>query len=331
MPHMGDRVSAVQQPPSGPAPATPSPYVVIDRERWSALRATTPLTLDDDDLARLRGLGEPIDLAEVEEVYLPLSRLLSLQVTAAHERHRATSTFLGEESARVPFVIGVAGSVAVGKSTTSRVLRELLARWPHHPRVELVTTDGFLLPNAELDRRGLLGRKGFPESYDQRGLLRFLAAVKSGSPEVEAPVYSHLVYDVVAGESLVVRSPDILIVEGLNVLQPPRPRADGRSRMSVSDYFDFSVYVDAATADARRWYVERFLRLRRTAFADPASYFHRFASLSDEAARETALGIWAEVNEPNLLQNIKPTRGRATLVLEKGPDHAVRRVRLRKL
>ena len=321
----------MQQPPSGPAPTTPSPYVVIDRERWSALRATTPLTLDDDDLARLRGLGEPIDLAEVEEVYLPLSRLLSLQVTAAHERHRATSTFLGEESARVPFVIGVAGSVAVGKSTTSRVLRELLARWPHHPRVELVTTDGFLLPNAELDRRGLLARKGFPESYDQRGLLRFLAAVKSGSPEVEAPVYSHLVYDVVPGESLVVRSPDILIVEGLNVLQPPRPRADGRSRMSVSDYFDFSVYVDAATADARRWYVERFLRLRRTAFADPASYFHRFASLSDEAARETALGIWAEVNEPNLLQNIKPTRGRATLVLEKGPDHAVRRVRLRKL
>ena len=179
---MGDRVSAVQQPPSGPAPATPSPYVVIDRERWSALRATTPLTLDDDDLARLRGLGEPIDLAEVEEVYLPLSRLLSLQVTAAHERHRATSTFLGEASARVPFVIGVAGSVAVGKSTTSRVLRELLARWPHHPRVELVTTDGFLLPNAELDRRGLLGRKGFPESYDQRGLLRFLAGGEVGQP-----------------------------------------------------------------------------------------------------------------------------------------------------
>jgi type I pantothenate kinase len=331
MPHMDDRVSAVQQPPSGPASATPSPYVVIDRERWSALRASTPLTLDDDDLAHLRGLGEPIDLAEVEEVYLPLSRLLSLQVTAAHERHRATSTFLGEESARVPFVIGVAGSVAVGKSTTSRVLRELLARWPHHPRVELVTTDGFLLPNAELDRRGLLARKGFPESYDQRGLLRFLAAVKSGYPEVEAPVYSHLVYDVVPGESLVVRSPDILVVEGLNVLQPPRPRADGRSRMSVSDYFDFSVYVDAATADVRRWYVERFLRLRRTAFADPASYFRRFASLSDEAATKTALGIWAEVNEPNLLQNIKPTRGRATLVLEKGPDHAVRRVRLRKL
>ena len=316
------------QPSSAPAP---SPYVAIDSERWSSLRDTTPLTLDDEDLARLRGLGEPIDLTEVEEVYLPLSRLLSLQVTAAHERHRATSTFLGEGSARVPFVIGVAGSVAVGKSTTSRVLRELLARWPHHPQVELVTTVGFRLPNAELERRGILARKGFPESYDQRALLRFLAAVKSGAPEVVAPLYSHLVYDVVPGGAIEVRSPDILVVEGLNVLQPPRPRADGRSRMSVSDYFDFSVYVDAATVDVRRWYVERFLRLRRTAFADPASYFRRYASLSDEAARETALSIWAEVNGPNLVQNILPTRGRATLVLEKGPDHAVRRVRLRKL
>jgi type I pantothenate kinase len=323
MPHMGDRVSAVSQPPS--------PYVDIDRARWSALREATPLTLDDGDLTRLRGLGEPIDLAEVEEVYLPLSRLLSLQVTAAHERHRATSTFLGEESGRVPFVIGVAGSVAVGKSTTSRVLRELLARWPRHPRVELVTTDGFLLPNRELERHGLLSRKGFPESYDQRALLQFLATVKSGATDVAAPVYSHLSYDVVPGESVAVGSPDILIVEGLNVLQPPRQQADGRTRMSVSDYFDFSVYVDAATADVREWYVERFLRLRRTAFADPASYFRRYASLSDEAARETALSIWAEVNEPNLVQNILPTRGRATLVLEKGRDHAVRRVRLRKL
>ncbi len=314
-----------------PTSATPSPYVVIDRARWSTLRDTTPLTLDDDDLTRLRGLGDTIDLTEVEDVYLPLSRLLSLQVTAAHERHLATSTFLGEQSARVPFVLGVAGSVAVGKSTTSRVLRELLARWPHHPRVSLVTTDGFLLPNAELERRGLLHRKGFPESYDQRALLRFLAAVKSGEPEVAAPVYSHLVYDVVPDEKVVVRTPDILVVEGLNVLQPPRPRVDGRSRMSVSDYFDFSVYVDAATADVRQWYVERFLRLRRTAFADPASYFRRYAGLSDDAARETAGSIWAEVNEPNLVQNILPTRGRATLVLEKGPDHAVRRVRLRKL
>lgn len=334
MPHMGDRVTVVPSPTAAqpePSSAPLSPYVVFARDRWSALRDSTPLPLDDADLQRLRGLGEPIDLAEVEDVYLPLSRLLSLQVTAAHERHRATSTFLGEDTARVPFVIGVAGSVAVGKSTTSRVLRELLARWPHHPRVSLVTTDGFLLPNAELERRGLAARKGFPESYDQRALLGFLAAVKSGAPQVAAPVYSHLRYDVLPGESVTVSRPDVLVVEGLNVLQAPRPRADGDPRMVVSDYFDFSVFVDAAPEDVRQWYVDRFLRLRRTAFADPASYFRRYASLSDEEARRTASAIWAEVNEPNLLQNILPTRGRASLVLEKGADHAVRRIRLRKL
>ena len=321
----------MQRPTGVTDPAPASSYLVFERDRWSALRAATPLTLDDADLARLRGLGETIDLAEVEDVYLPLSRLLSLQVTAAHERHRATATFLGEDTPRVPFVIGVAGSVAVGKSTTARVLRELLARWPDHPKVELVTTDGFLLPNAELERLRLMSRKGFPESYDQRALLRFLAEVKSGSAVVSAPVYSHLTYDVLRGETIEVRKPDVLIVEGLNVLQPPRPRADGLPRMSVSDYFDFSVYVDAATADVRGWYVERFLRLRETAFADPASYFRRYATLSDDAARRTALTIWAEVNEPNLIANIRPTRGRASLILEKGPDHAVRRVMLRKL
>ena len=307
------------------------PYVDFDRAAWSALRAATPLPLTDAELVRLRGLGERIDLAEVEEVYLPLSRLLNLHVAASAELHTATARFLGETAARVPFVLGIAGSVAVGKSTTARVLRELLARWPDHPRVELVTTDGFLLPNDELDRRGLLTRKGFPESYDQRALLRFLTAVKSGVEEVVAPVYSHLVYDVVPGDGVVVRRPDVLIVEGLNVLQPGRARPDGRPRMAVSDFFDFSVYVDAAGEHVEQWYVERFLALRETAFADPTSYFHRFAALNDDEARSTAISIWRDVNEVNLVENILPTRGRATLVLQKGPDHAVRRVRLRKL
>ena len=313
---------------------TAHPYVVIGRREWSGLRENTPLPLTDDDLARLRGLGEPIDLAEVEEVYLPLSRLLNLQVRAAQERHRATATFLGAASpgrASPPFVIGIAGSVAVGKSTTARVLRELLTRWPEHPAVDLVTTDGFLLPNAELTRRGLLARKGFPESYDQRALLDFLSAVSAGDGEVVAPVYSHLSYDVLPDQRVTVDRPDILVVEGLNVLQPPRTRPGGGSSVAVSDYFDFSIYVDAAEADAERWYVERFLRLRDTAFADPASYFRRYAALSDDAARTTATAIWREVNGPNLEQNILPTRGRASLVLRKGPDHAVRQVRLRKL
>jgi type I pantothenate kinase len=313
---------------------TGHPYVVIGRQDWSALRDSTPLPLTDDDLVRLRGLGEPIDLAEVEEVYLPLSRLLNLQVRAAQERRRATATFLGEVSAgraKPPFVIGIAGSVAVGKSTTARVLRELLARWPDHPAVDLVTTDGFLLPNAELVRRGLLARKGFPESYDQRSLLDFLSAVSAGDGDVAAPVYSHLSYDVLPDRHVVVRSPDILLVEGLNVLQPPRTRPGGGSSVAVSDYFDFSIYVDAAEDDVERWYVERFLDLRGTAFADPGSYFRRFAELSDDEARATATAIWREVNGPNLEQNILPTRGRASLVLEKGADHAVRQVRLRKL
>jgi type I pantothenate kinase len=323
---MGDRVSAVD---SGPGDATL--YVDFDRSTWSDLRATTPLTLTGEDLARLQGLGERIDLTEVEHVYLPLSRLLNLHVAASAQLRTATALFLDEVTPRVPFVIGIAGSVAVGKSTTARVLRELLAQWPDHPRVELVTTDGFLLPNDELDRHGLLDRKGFPESYDQRALLRFMSAVKSGADAVPAPVYSHLTYDRVPGESVVVRRPDVLIVEGLNVLQPAAAHPDGRLRMAVSDFFDFSVYVDAAVEDIERWYVGRFLALRETAFADPASYFHRFAALSDDEARATATSIWREINEVNLAENILPTRGRATLVLQKGPDHAVRRVRLRKL
>jgi type I pantothenate kinase len=311
------------------APSTP--YVDLDREAWSRLSASTPLPLTDRDLARLRGLGDPIDLAEVDAVYRPLSRLLNLYIAATGGLHAASSTFLGEDSARTPYVIGIAGSVAVGKSTTARVLRELLARWPETPHVELITTDGFLYPNAELQRRGLMERKGFPESYDRRALLRFLSAIKAGRPEVRAPVYSHLSYDIVPGEHDVVRRPDVLIVEGLNVLQPARATAAGESSLAVSDFFDFSIYVDARAADARQWYVDRFLSLRLTAFAQPESYFHRFASLSDEEAVALAEQIWDSINAPNLEQNILPTRGRATLVLRKGADHAVERVRLRKL
>ncbi len=314
-----------------PAAEIPTPYVDLDREQWSRLSASTPLPLTDADIDALRGLGDPIDLAEVDAVYRPLSRLLALYVEATGQLHSASSTFLGEDAGRTPYVIGIAGSVAVGKSTTARVLRELMARWPETPKVQLITTDGFLLPNAELTRRGLMERKGFPESYDRRALLQFLAAVKAGSPEVHAPVYSHLSYDIVPEASVVVRRPDVLIVEGLNVLQPARSTAAGQSSLAVSDFFDFSIYVDARTTDVRRWYVDRFLSLRDTAFAEPGSYFHRYASLDDAEATARAEHIWDTINAPNLAENIQPTRGRATLVLRKGPEHAVQRVRLRKL
>ena len=304
----------------------PSPYIELDRAQWRELRQSTPLSLTEDDLTDLRGLGEQIDLAEVAEVYLPVSRLIHLQVAARQRLYAATATFLGEQrhNAQVPFVIGVAGSVAVGKSTTARVLQALLARWDSHPRVDLVTTDGFLHPTAELERRGIMHRKGFPESYDRRALLRFVTAVKSGAEDVTAPMYSHQLYDIVPGEFIHVRRPDILIVEGLNVLQTG-------PRLMVSDLFDFSVYVDARIEDIERWYVDRFLSMRTTSFADPASHFHHYAGLSDVEARDRAEGIWAGINRPNLVQNILPTRPRATLVLRKDSDHSINRVRLRKL
>ncbi len=286
-----------------------------------------PSPLRETEIVQLRGLGEPLDPTEVAEVYLPLSRLLNLYVGGTKALHQVTSEFLREQVTPTPFVIGVAGSVAVGKSTIARLLRELLARWEHTPRVELVTTDGFLFPNAELERRGLMARKGFPESYDRRALLRFVSEVKAGAAEVRAPFYSHLAYDIVSDAQITVRRPDVLIVEGLNVLQP----AAAGHKLAVSDLFDFTIYVDARTGDIARWYEERFLKLQRGAFANPRSYFHRYASLTEDEARARARSIWQSINEPNLLQNIRPTRSRASLVLRKDADHAVSSVLLRKL
>lgn len=304
-----------------------SPFTELDRADWAELAPSMPSPLREIEIVQLRGLGEPLDLREVAEVYLPLSRLLNLYVGGTKALHNVTSEFLRERVEPTPFVIGVAGSVAVGKSTIARLLRELLARWEHTPRVELVTTDGFLFPNAELERRGLMTRKGFPESYDRRALLRFVSEVKAGAPEVRAPFYSHLAYDIVPDAQVTVRRPDVLIIEGLNVLQPPGPG----HRLAVSDLFDFSIYVDARTSDIARWYEERFLKLQRGAFANPRSYFHRYASLTETEARQRAREIWRSINEPNLLQNIRPTRSRASLVLRKSADHTVSSVLLRKL
>ena len=303
-----------------------SPYVEISRGDWADLAPSTRIELTEDEIAGIRGLGDRLSMTEVDEVYMPLSRLLSIYATGAHKLHRETTDFLGPRAEHTPFVMGVAGSVAVGKSTVARLLQLLLSRWEGTPRVELVTTDGFLYPNAQLFDRGILERKGFPESYDRRKLLRFVSEVKSGAPEVKAPVYSHKSYDIVPDEFVTVRQPDVLIVEGLNVLQPP-----SSGGLALSDLFDFTVYVDARTRDIQSWYTDRFLSLQRGAFADPNSYFHRYASLSEEEAREMALTIWKRTNEPNLEENIRPTRSRATLVLRKAEDHSVSSVLLRKI
>jgi type I pantothenate kinase len=308
-----------------------SPFRRFSREEWAALRADTPMTLNQADLDELRGLNDRIDLAEVEAIYLPLSRLLNLYVAATQGLFRATNSFLHLNDRKVPYVIGMAGSVAVGKSTTARILQRLLARWPKHPTVDLVTTDGFLLPNAALEREGLMNRKGFPESYDLPAILRFMSAIKAGERHVVAPLYSHLTYDVLKDEHIVVDQPDILIVEGLNVLQTGRPPRDGRGIPNVSDFFDFSIYIDAEIEDLRKWYIDRFFSLRDGAFKNPKSYFHRYASLTDKETRETAAWLWETINLVNLRENLLPTRPRADLVLRKGADHFVRSVFLRKL
>jgi type I pantothenate kinase len=303
-----------------------SPFVEISRADWAALGRSTELPLTEQEISQIRGLGDFLDLKEVRDVYLPLSRLLNLYVTEAQRLHSVTSEFMGERAKRTPFIIGVAGSVAVGKSTVARLLKEMLSRWPSTPRVELITTDGFLHPNAELERRNLMHRKGFPESYDRLALLKFVADIKSGVERVSAPVYSHLSYDIVPGAEVIIESPDVVIVEGLNVLQPPVMGQE----VALSDYFDFKIYVDADVANVTKWFLGRFEQLREGAFTNPKSYFHKYAEMPFEEALERAIEIWNTINLPNLIENIQPTRSRATLVLQKGSEHAVQSVLLRK-
>ncbi|MCX7307638.1 MAG: type I pantothenate kinase [Afipia sp.] len=308
-----------------------NPYRVFTRDQWAALRDDTPMTLTVDEIERLHSMHDRLDIKEVEEIYLPLSRLLSFYVSAAQRLFVAQRQFLGIEDRKMPYIIGVAGSVAVGKSTTARVLQALLARWSPQPKVDLVTTDGFLYSNEILEREGLMGKKGFPESYDLPALLAFLSDIKAGRRPVRGPVYSHLTYDIIPNEGIEIDRPDILIVEGLNVLQTGRLPSDGKAVPFVSDFFDFSVYIDADEDILREWYVERFLALRDTAFLDPRSYFNRYSKLSDKEATEKALSLWNTINLANLHENILPTRPRATLILKKGGDHVIETVSLRRL
>ncbi|HJV44884.1 MAG TPA: type I pantothenate kinase [Bacillota bacterium] len=304
-----------------------SPYFIFNRQEWSALRDNTHLPLTEDDLEKIKGLNEPVSIPEVEDIYLPLTRLINLSVESFQQLHAASTAFLGKNhSQRTPFIIGIAGSVAVGKSTTSRILQNLLSRWANHGKVDLITTDGFLYPNRILEEKRLMNKKGFPESYDIKKILQFIGDIKAGNPEVKAPVYSHHTYDIVEGENIIIRNPDILIVEGINVLQVSK-----EARVFVSDFFDFSIYVDAQEEDIRRWYIERFMMLRDTAFRSPQSYFHRYSNFSEKKAFEKSAQIWREINAKNLHENILPTKGRARLILEKGPNHEVQQILLRKI
>lgn len=309
-----------------------TPFTTFTRSEWAALRESYPMEVTADEIDKLKGVNDVLNLQEIADIYLPLTRLIHLHAIASQELYRSRSVFLQKQEKKVPYIIGIAGSVAVGKSTHARVLHTLLSRWNKHPRVDLVTTDGFLYPNAELEKRGLMNKKGFPESFNVQALLQFLAEIKSGKAHVEAPVYSHISYDVLPHEKQVVEQPDIVIIEGINVLQPPRRRVEQEEdEVAVSDYFDFSIYIDAAESDIFQWYVERFKKLRETAFRNPDSYFHKYADLNDKEAYDFAKDIWDRINHRNLTENIRPTKNRADLILRKGGDHLVDQIKMRKI